>query len=177
MKKKKKKILCNWKNNIITLSTCSLKHTDTEYERRSLLQSLSKSIVTTRHGQSGSAWYHAVILIKSSTLTLHNASIFLHKVKGILQPQETALTLCRAQRPKTSSPVAIGNTHCFQTRKFPYNLVRISWIITVPDFHYFLPRHLHCLCVRSESERVFKAELKKRVAGFQNGSLRQFKQR
>ena len=54
-------------------------------------------------------------------------------------------------------PVAIGKLCCFQTRKFPYNLARISWIITVRDFHYFLPRHLHCLCVRSESERVFES--------------------
>ena len=77
------------------------------------------------------------------------------------------LTLCRAQRPKTSARgrgqnvpkrlVAIGKLRCFQTRKFPYNLARISWIITVRDFRYFLPRHLHCLCVRSESERVFES--------------------
>ena len=79
------------------------------------------------------------------------------------------LTLCRAQRPKTSArgrgqnvpkrPVAIGKLRCFQTRKFPYNLARISWIITVRDFRYFLPRHLHCLCVRSESERVFESRV------------------
>ena len=95
-----------------------------------------------------------------------------------------SLTLCRAQRPKTSArvrgqnvpkrPVAIGKLRCFQTRKFPYNLARISWIITVRDFRYFLPRHLHCLCVRSESERVFKVESKKRVAGFRDGSLRRY---
>ena len=82
---------------------------------------------------------------------------------------EPVLTLCRAQRPKTSAqgrgqnvpkrPVAIGKLRCFQTRKFPYNLERISWIITVRDFRYFLPRHLHCLCVRSESERVFESRV------------------
>ena len=77
----------------------------------------------------------------------------------------STLTLCQAQRLKTSArvhgqnvpkrPFAIGKLCCFQTRKFPYNLARSSWIITVRDFRYFLPRHLHCLCVRSESERVF----------------------
>ena len=79
------------------------------------------------------------------------------------------LTLCRAQCLKTSRrgrgqnvpkrPVAIGKLRCFQTRKFPYNLARISGIITVWDFCYFLPRHLHCLCVRSESERVFESRV------------------
>ena len=79
------------------------------------------------------------------------------------------LTLCRAQHPKMSArgrgqnvpkrPVAIGKLHCFQTRKFPYNLARISWIITICDFRYFLPRHLHCLCVWSESERVFESRV------------------
>ena len=91
------------------------------------------------------------------------------------------LTLCWVQCPKTSArgrrqnvpkhPVAIGKLRCFQTRKFPYNLARISWIITVRDFRYFLLCHLHCLCVQSESERVFKVESKKRVAGFRDGSL------
>ena len=80
-------------------------------------------------------------------------------------PDKFALTLCRAQHPKMSvrgrgqnvpkHPVAIGKLCCFQTRKFPYNLARISWIITVWDSRHFLLHHLHCLCVRSESERVF----------------------
>ena len=75
------------------------------------------------------------------------------------------LTLYRAQRPKMSTPgrgqnvpkhpVAIDKLRCFQTWKFPYNLARISWIITVRDFRYFLPCHLHCHCVQSKSERVF----------------------
>ena len=79
------------------------------------------------------------------------------------------LTLCRAQRLKTSARgrgqnvpkrlVAMGKLRCFQTRKFLYNLARISWIITVRDFRYFLPRHLHCLCVGSESERVFESRV------------------
>ena len=56
-------------------------------------------------------------------------------------------------------PVAISKLRCFQTRKFPYNLTRISWIITVQDFRYFLSRHLHCLCVWSESERVFESRV------------------
>ena len=56
-------------------------------------------------------------------------------------------------------PIAIGKLRCFQTRKFPYNLARISWIITVQDFRYFLSHHLHCLCVRSESERVFESRV------------------
>ena len=56
-------------------------------------------------------------------------------------------------------PVAIGKLRCFPTRKFPYNLARISSIITVWDFRYFLPRHLHCLCVWSESERVFESRV------------------
>ena len=90
------------------------------------------------------------------------------------------LTLCRAQHPKTSArgsgrnipkcPVAIGKLCCFQTRKFPYNLARISWIVTVRDFHYFVPRHLHWLCVRSESERVFlKSSRKNALPVFETG--------
>ena len=79
------------------------------------------------------------------------------------------LTLCRAQRPKTSAQgrgqnvpkrsVVIGKLCCFQTRKFPYNLARISWIIRVRDFRYFILRHLHCLCVRSESKRAFESQV------------------
>ena len=96
------------------------------------------------------------------------------KLKAVLTLQRIiaelkGLTLCRAQRPKMSArgrgqnvpkrPVAIGQLRCFQTRKFPYNLARISWIITVQDFRYFLPRHLHCLCVQSESKRVFESRV------------------
>ena len=84
-------------------------------------------------------------------------------------PQCHSLTLCRAQRPITSAwgcrhnvpkrPVMIGILRYFQTRKFSDNLARILWIITVQDFRYFLPRHLHCLCVRSESERVLESRV------------------
>ena len=79
------------------------------------------------------------------------------------------LTLCCAQCLKTSARghgqnvpkhlVAIGKLRWFHTRIFPYNLARISWVITVWDFRCFLPRHLHCLCVRSESERVFESRV------------------
>ena len=96
------------------------------------------------------------------------------------------LTLCWTQHPKTSAwgrgqnipkrPVAIGKLRCFQTRKFPHNLARILWIITVRDFRYFLPRHLHCLCVQSESERVLKVESKKRIPCFRDGSIQRFRQ-
>ena len=63
-------------------------------------------------------------------------------------------------------PVMIGKLRCFHTRKFLYNLTRISWIITVQDFRYFLPRHLHCLCVRSESERVFLSRVEETRSRF-----------
>ena len=78
---------------------------------------------------------------------------------------QALLTLCRVQHPKMSSRgrgqtvpkplVAIGKLRCFQTWKFPYNLARFLWIITVQDFRYFLLRHFQCLCVWSKSERVF----------------------
>ena len=89
------------------------------------------------------------------------------------------LSLCRAQRPKTSAQcrgqnvpkrlVAIGKLCCFQTRKFLYNLARISWLITVRDFCYFLP----CIVFMCEAEvrEFWKVESKKRVAGFRDRSL------
>ena len=78
------------------------------------------------------------------------------------------LTLCWAQRPKMSlrgrgqnvpkCPVAIGKLCCFHTRKFSYNLTRISWIITVWDIRRFLPRHLHCLfCPKRKWESFLKS--------------------
>ena len=75
------------------------------------------------------------------------------------------LTLRRVQHPKMSTrghgqnipkrPVKNSKLCYFHTRKFPYNLMRIFWIITVQDFCYFPRTIFHCLCVQSESERVF----------------------
>ena len=85
---------------------------------------------------------------------------------GVMVSTSAFLALCRAQRPKMFPQgcgqnvpkrlVVISRLHCFHTRKFTYNLARISWMITVQNFRYFLPRDLHCLCVQSESERVFE---------------------
>ena len=99
--------------------------------------------------------------IKSLTWQ-HLASTLLMNSTG-----QHPLTLCRAQHPKMSAwgrgqnvpkrPVVISKLRWFHTKIFPYNLARISWIITVRDFDYFLLRHLHCLCIQSESERVFES--------------------
>ena len=90
-----------------------------------------------------------------------------HTVSTLQMTHIDTLTLCQVQRPKMSMrgcrqnvpkcPVMIGKLCCFYTRKFPYNLARISWIVTVWDFRYFLLHH--CLCVWSESERVFESRV------------------
>ena len=97
------------------------------------------------------------------------------------------LTLCWLQSLKTpvrgrgqsilKCLVAIHKLCDFYTWKFPYNLKRILWILTMRDFRYFPRAILHCLFVQSESERVLKVVLKKRVAGFQDGSLQWFRWR
>ena len=55
--------------------------------------------------------------------------------------------------------VGIGKLRYFHTWKFPYNLTRMSWIVTVRDFCYVPRTILHCLCVQSESERAFESQV------------------
>ena len=99
-----------------------------------------------------------------------NLDFVCHNCLEVAVPLDWTLTLCQVQRPKTSArvrrqsvpkhSVAISKLRYFHTRKFLYNLTRISWIITVRDFCYFPRAILHCLCVQSESERVFESGVK-----------------
>ena len=125
--------------------------------------------------------------VHSAILILYTEYVFslnfCHQNKnGSMYPTHSfILTLCWAQRPKTSAqgrgqnipkrPVAIDELRCFHTRKFPYNLTRILWIITVRDFCYFPRTTCIVFVYEVKAREFFKVESMKRVASFWDGSL------
>ena len=151
-------------------------------------QSLRMMMISSSSQRTGQCHCHSLSLLSLHFRWFEIVGLALLPCSTIAQSKNYSLTFCRAQRPKMSVRgrgqnipkclVMIGKLRCFQTRKFPYNLARISWIITVWDFRYFLPRHLHCLCVRSESERVFlRLSRRNALPVFETGLLDDIRQR
>ena len=108
-------------------------------------------------------WGNTVLLPHQTQVsgTLHQTSVF-NSLPGAVSEKSSR---GRGQNiPK--HPVAVGKLCYFHTWKFPYNLMRISWMITVRDFLYFPRAILHCLCIRSESERVFESQVEETCCWF-----------